>query len=313
MCTSLAEGGRRCAAHTRIDYEKALHLVAEDRNPGALLVLIGAAEEHAGTPSGSKEISEQINQTSDPLIRGILQDAHSRAQQHDLVITRDGISMPAELKAAPLPEEEVDWDSLDVNDAYPFPQANSLTKIAVTLDAVNSGADTDDGIAEALGVSERQGAYYATAAGYLGLLESSGDSPRVWELSNAGASFLNADPDMRTDILATIVDRIPVTDDDNADLVLSDVLDADSALNNTTAERRAATLGSWRKTLANPDKATLQLKLETDGLRNRITSAANRSKATRLKVRKKATAPAAALDVCQRCFTVRSTSGTCLC
>lgn len=312
MCTSLANGGRRCAAHTRIDYEKALRVVEAGRNPGTLLTLIGAAEEHAGTPAGAKEILEQINHTADPLIRGILEDAHARAQEHDFVITRDGVSMPAELKAAPLPEEEVDWEALDVNASYPFPQANSLTKIAVALDAVNSGADTDDGIAEALGVSERQGAYYATAAGYLGLIESSGDSPRVWSLTNAGASFLNVDADMRADILATIVDRIPVTVEDNEDLILSDVLDADSAINNTTAERRAATLATWRKTLSNLETATEQLKLETDGLRSRIESAAKRSKATRTRVRKKS-APAAPLDVCQKCFTVKAASGTCLC
>ncbi|WIB65619.1 hypothetical protein [Curtobacterium sp. MCBD17_040] len=57
-----------------------------------------------------------------------------------------------------------------VNDAFPFPQANDLEKVITVVDAVGEHANTSGAIADTIGVSaEREGTYYADAAGYLGL------------------------------------------------------------------------------------------------------------------------------------------------
>lgn len=70
MCESKAEGGRRCAAHTRIEYESAkalLTLPAEQRPADALVTLFQAAVDHASTPAGLLEVTQDIQLVQGPV------------------------------------------------------------------------------------------------------------------------------------------------------------------------------------------------------------------------------------------------------
>lgn len=71
MCDSKADGGRRCAAHTRIDYERAKALLAlpvDQRPANALTTLFETAVEHASTPAGLLEVQKDMSFAKGPII-----------------------------------------------------------------------------------------------------------------------------------------------------------------------------------------------------------------------------------------------------
>lgn len=204
----------------------------------------------------------------------------------------------------------IDLHTFRIDDSYPVPQANSLAKVAATVDAIEAGADTDEAVAVAIGVTARQGAYYANAAGYLGLVATqSSTSPRQWVLTPEGAQFLNANAQTRTNILGHVVSLIP-----EVDHALNDGGEVEEMLaerlGESTALRRAATVQSWLDTLTNEAKANEYLALESDGVRDRIDEARAVATRAREEARRRARLerPAA---VCTHCFMVLPASGTC--
>lgn len=83
MCQSIQEGGRRCAAHTRPQYylflEHAVHVPVDQWLPDFPVSFLSAATAHASTPSGQKELREDIATLADgTLARGLLEDALER-------------------------------------------------------------------------------------------------------------------------------------------------------------------------------------------------------------------------------------------
>lgn len=75
MCRSKAEGGQRCAAHTRPLYEGWLEVVKEKpMDSTALVEFSSAAREHATTVKGAEEIEKEIPGLP-KLSAAILQDA----------------------------------------------------------------------------------------------------------------------------------------------------------------------------------------------------------------------------------------------
>ena len=209
----------------------------------------------------------------------------------------------------------VDLSEFRTDTSYPFPQANSLAKVAATLEAINDGADTDESIASAISVSARQGAYYGNATGYLGLAQSHDTVPRSWSLTPDGEEFLNCDPEDRALILTHLVSTIPVSGS-TSDEAAEDVLNADNMLGETTAERRGATITSWQHTLASPGFAVKEMQLESDGVRDRIEGArviADESRKRRQERAHNAAPVQKAGELCNKCFTVKSLAGSCNC
>ena len=198
--------------------------------------------------------------------------------------------------------------SLKLSNARPFPQANSLAKVAGVVDAVSETADTDEGIAIAIGVVPRQGSYYANAAAYLGLITEVDGSPRAWGLTAQGILFLESDGRTRTDMLTELVSGMPAalaaSGNQTHDVASSEDL-ADS-----TADRRVAALNAWMNTLTSEDSDSV-LSLERDEIRGRIPDAAKAVAATRAKF--KLANSDKPLDICSKCFTAKSLTGVCSC
>jgi hypothetical protein len=200
--------------------------------------------------------------------------------------------------------------SLSLNTTYPFPQANSLAKVASVVDAVSEGADSDDALGAGVGVVLRQGSYYAVAAAYLGLIEEVGVSPRAWGLTAQGAVFLESNAEERIDILLSLVEKIDASDaalddDDSAE----DEISRMENLSSSTAGRRAACLKSWIDTLTNKSEAITALTLEQDGVRVRLPEATVLALSARAKrLGKNVEKP---LAICNQCFLALLPSGLC--
>lgn len=204
-------------------------------------------------------------------------------------------------------------NSVKINTQYPYPQANSLSKVASVVDAVSGLADTDEGIAAAINVVPRQGAYYATAAGYLGLLTEVGTAPRTWALTALGAHFLESDSDERVQILSQLVEQIPASDaalDEDIE-IMSDEIEIEENLSSSTASRRAAALSAWTKTLTSSNAST-SLTLETDSVTDRLPVAAAVAAENRDRIRNRPRIEPT-YGVCSNCFMQISASGTCGC
>lgn len=60
MCKSKAEGGLRCAAHTRPAYQRALKIASTVSDSASADALLTAAEQYAATPTGYKAIEADI-------------------------------------------------------------------------------------------------------------------------------------------------------------------------------------------------------------------------------------------------------------
>ena len=124
------------------------------------------------------------------------------------------------------------------------PQANSVSKIAAVVDAVAAGCVEASDIAEAIGVSRRQGAYYPHAAESLGLLEQVGHDPMSWDLTPTGHALFTSRPEDRAAVLAEII-----ADDEHVACFVDDGPDALASrwphLSPSTVERRLATIASW--------------------------------------------------------------------
>jgi len=204
----------------------------------------------------------------------------------------------------------VDIWEFQVDSSFPFPQANSLAKVAATVDAIDGGADTDEAVALAIEVTPRQGAYYANAAAFLGMVAPmKGAMPRQWGLTSAGLQFLNSTAATRATILSHVVAQIP-----EVDSLLNDGFDIDELLSErlgeSTASRRAATIDSWLETLTDTGKAQEFLTLETDGVLDRIDAAKAVAVRAREEERRRAKVERATA-ICPECFMTLPFSGVC--
>lgn len=127
-------------------------------------------------------------------------------------------------------------------------QANNLTAVASAVRAVQDGCLTNKHIAEAIGMHERQGHYYAQAAAKLGLIHDiSGDRTNMWDTTAEGRLFLDAEGDDQADFLAGCLSDLEEIDtflqDGGRERLVEDWqargLDAE------TIQRRMSTVESW--------------------------------------------------------------------
>ena len=157
---------------------------------------------------------------------------------------------------------------MPINETYPTPQADRLDKVAAVVDAVVAGANTIAAIAEALCVVDRQGAYYANAAAYLGLIEVQSTIPASYELTADGSMFCDANAHARAVALLELVGAIPAVQE-FLDGDLSDTIAyyQSLGLDTQTATRRAATAGLWCKHVTSGALDTVALDREAHAAR----------------------------------------------
>ena len=134
-----------------------------------------------------------------------------------------------------------------VNTSFPAPQADRIDKVAVVVDAVCAGADTASAIAAALEMVERQGYYYANAAGYLGLISVvAGTTPVEYALTTEGAHYLGSGPGARAALLTELIATVPAVQIYlDSDLAAVQLHYMDDGLDEVTATRRAHTALGW--------------------------------------------------------------------
>lgn len=130
MCQSAADGGRRCAAHTRPGFEAALVLVTGAHGLGAVMqaqvLQMDAVVAHAGTAKGAAEVADRRDRAEhdgDVLLADFLASAQNVASTMDEV-RRSVAAQVATCSPAPVaPDEGVAvWDAgtpnLDVGEHW---------------------------------------------------------------------------------------------------------------------------------------------------------------------------------------------------
>jgi len=135
---------------------------------------------------------------------------------------------------------------IDIDDPDDIvPQANSPEKIILTVDAVADGCATNKEIAEALGVDPRQGAYYATAARHLGLVEKAG--PGYWTLTADGIAAAQSSTEDLVHMLDKHLDKNHHVNTyiDGGEEALIAEWSTRGDIGPETMARRATTISSW--------------------------------------------------------------------
>ncbi|MGW8431214.1 DUF7226 domain-containing protein [Curtobacterium citreum] len=200
-----------------------------------------------------------------------------------------------------------------VNDSFPFPQANDLEKIVTVVDAVAANADTSAAIADTIGVTaEREGTYYADAAGYLGLVETNTTGGlRTYELTELGEHLQLADTAERADLIRQLVTRVPAVDEYafRGEDGLAEFMEEETDLTGSTLERRAATITSWYKAAKSGEELTGKIGDQRAGADARVLAAAARATVARQEAAERAQPKPAA--VCMEHFVELPVSGIC--
>lgn len=203
---------------------------------------------------------------------------------------------------------------LQVNEHTTPPQANDIEKVAMIPDCVAGGATTAQAIAEVFDFTERQGAYYLSAARHIGLVDTEHefDGSNVYSLTMAGNQFLASTNEERMEALADVVNRSDATDTLLTDGYPALVEMFSDELDTTTAERRAMSWSAWVN--ATQDGAGLRKLEETrPGALALVGAAAARAKEDRAVRRAAHDARYAEKKTvqCNDCFMVLPTSGIC--
>ncbi|WP_018185982.1 hypothetical protein [Microbacterium sp. 77mftsu3.1] len=198
-----------------------------------------------------------------------------------------------------------------INDAYPIPQANSLEKVSATVSAVAADVTTPRSVALALGVDDRQGAYYLGAAGYLGLVEHDTDfeGAAAWRLTALGEHMTRLEDHERAALLAELAESTPAVAGyrENGEEGAADAISEVAELGDETIGRRAATAASWAKTIDAQSYVADESRVTAEARENfALAAAAARDERAVIAAR----APKVA-EVCQNCFTEIPASGTC--
>lgn len=203
-------------------------------------------------------------------------------------------------------------------DRFPTPQANDIEKILTAVDAIRAGANTPDAVALALGNArakdehtDRQGRYYADAAGYLGLVDRIAGADYVsYEVTDTGAALADATAERRVEAMTRIISQVP-------EIALYAEIGAEGLTEHlektyaeSTADRRASTYMTWARTLERRDLSFV-FGTEMFEAQDRIIAAVERAEADReARIRANRVVEP---EICMDCFMAKSVSGECAC
>ena len=205
----------------------------------------------------------------------------------------------------------------EVNEEFPFPQANDLEKVILVVDAVENEANTNEALSVAFDVSDSQGAYYGGAAGYLGLVDVApgyDDTLRVYMLTARGQAMRDLNREERVELMSRIVMKVPAVQTyvDEGGKAVKKELEYDGRLSDTTSKRRSDCIGSWANSVLNREQLNSRVDLETINCESRFPGAAIAASIQRTDARKKAELHKPRVGViCPNCFTQMSLTGAC--
>lgn len=133
---------------------------------------------------------------------------------------------------------------------FPFPQADSLTRVIDLLEASSSGQASPASLVERFGFTARQADYYTNAARFLGFLE-----PAEHNLSSEGAKFVAANRATRHMLLLHKLAELPIFRPSLETLErtgklpksgqLMELIAEYTTLSGATVARRAKTAEAW--------------------------------------------------------------------
>lgn len=204
-------------------------------------------------------------------------------------------------------------DDYEVNEHFPIPQANDLDKIACVVDAVEEGANTTDAIAESLNIHPREGAYYANAAGYLGLVDTVAEEEgQVFASTGLGQQMFNAVDEDRAEIMSQMMAHVPgvAIYDAEGEHGVEKFYNLEG-LNPNTATRRAATVKSWVNQVSDPGNLVGAVRASHQEIVYRAAAAAEKAALKRAEARVKKVERIN--PVCPECFMQPPNSGACGC
>lgn len=221
----------------------------------------------------------------------------------------------------------------NINEDYPYPQANDLEKVDTVLESINKGASSATGIGESImddnrrstkeQARKRDGHYYAEAAGYLGFVEKSGgdgfdSGAGEYALSDLGRSYLDADSNERAEILRGAVNNMPAVQayrnsggGERGKQAAAEAMHDKAG--DSTASRRAVTVQSWVDTVDDKSFASVvdhQKAVSSEHVQIAITNDKRRRKerAEKRKRERQAEVNRANEKMCNECFMMKSGS-----
>jgi len=206
-------------------------------------------------------------------------------------------------------------------DAWPIPQASDLEKVSSVVDAINNSATTAQSIAEALGTVDREGGYYANAAGYIGLIEKYEDDQNLTQygLTMAGQTFVNLSPSERAVMLSEMIKETPIAQTYNESSSKEDfekqlMGGGKNGLTDVTAKRRASSFESWTKQLGDVSNLSSTLeKQQVETISRSILASKNQQIAREARKEQLAASNGQLVGaVCPTCFIQMPVSGKCL-
>lgn len=135
-----------------------------------------------------------------------------------------------------------------------IPQANDVEKIIGVVFQVAEGLNNAKEIAEQFDLTHRQGNYYLDAGYSLGLLEKTKGRKAIYELTDAGKSFITLPVHKRNSRLCRLMMEMPIIKEIMTKLYekktlsmkeMAGIIEEHSDLSANTSRRRAGTLRSW--------------------------------------------------------------------
>jgi len=210
---------------------------------------------------------------------------------------------------------------LVLNEDAPFPQANSLSKVAAVADMISKGASTPEAIAlgvESNSKSDRAGSYYGDALVYLGLAEKvSEDGLSEYQLTSQGQEFASLDPDDRQDVLSSAIssmDLVQIYRSEGED-ELRKYAETLYGYADSTLDRRVACISSWSNQAE--DEGLADDIADSQSAMSAFDSAALDIVARQKREAREAAAIAAKKEavgeICTDCFMVKAVDGSCAC
>lgn len=236
------------------------------------------------------------------------------------VAARAAAAAAAKKKAAVRPVQVSSSFVSDASyDSWPLPQADNLDKVSTVVDAISGGATTPESIGESIDAVDRQGSYYANAAGYIGLVEKSKDDVGMtqFSLTMAGQTFQNLPTEERAVMLKQLVEQTPLMQSfrssGNDREELEKTISQSGGHEASVSKRRAASIMAWNDSLANVE--SLSASMDT-GRQQTISRSIEASQTQAVERANKQQALFASVvkqhgAICSQCFMAKSLNGTC--
>lgn len=202
-------------------------------------------------------------------------------------------------------------NDLTHNDEFPKPQANRPERIAALVEAVHAGANDVESLKIALDVDERDARYYADAAGYLGLLHSTGN--KEYEVTEHGEVLATSSEHMKEQLVSERIKGTPEYQEyvDGGEQAVKDMMSEETKLGDVTIARRTATARAWTDYVTDKGQNDgVATATELEGMRSRLEEA-KENKRQRDEARR-AAEEAAKPKVCPKHFMELSASGVCM-